>query len=1520
MTSVKRWHTDSIEPTPVDFSPKELSQLVNTNSNEPLYLQIENAKNGPLSPEDAQWLNSVYESFDSYVTSALNTLRIKPWDHDFRIKEEYEQTYTTAPPSDLPIRGVMGRLMSYKEIWNYVYEAEGTVKHCASRSLSPSDWFWRKPEPVPVWSIDCLSSNISKPKSFMTGLNESFPNRVYQVVFEQPWGANLDPTHHWGVYVDKGNRFSNNDSPIRTLMACCAEPVGHTEGCWISLKDDTGAIEGVIKPYQVYSKGVFDGIWSKITESNANVTQDEIKQSYSMGTGFKDAQKYEILHSQIKTALENAAPILAQAYIDYQTVLQKTLDDTENDLMRETNPFESILLTQTNKDIVSLPIRLQHEFNTIQCLGSMNPPIMRDYVNKKVFKVDEMLKEFTYEKMGGIIITLSGNKPYRVKMFKTTIIEDVSVLRSFVEKRNFWGLDPRVIQLNIIADLVQQIRIRLDAFNDPIEIQRKEKLESLQKYSDQLPSTYKPKWIDLQGRLRENELLRVLILRKQSEINEHFRSLRKEREKWTSPDVYALPEYQTLKVSPQDELLEAEFEENIQVAKIVYEINNLLESNKEPKSDDIVDNQEAYTIIYNTFKRIEKIESSINLTDSKFKTVNEMVDVIKSKITFTENMRKNLDLLQKSKKKFRYLAYKHRFLKAKNLQKAVSDKVFEKALLSDIYKSVSTEFVEIETTIQSIQLDWQKFIESKEKEYKQIQEKRKEDANLIITILFGKLSKMPGSITSLIDAGVDLLTVLYPLSAVDGWDQQYIDFNKRIKNLVNTLPKRDYSFTLNDKYPQYKTPEEIELAYIDKWTNNNGLFAQCLSLLSNLRALLNTLDNSTAAADNINTILVGAEKQGEEAADLIEDAAKRLARLKREEEERQRLAREEERKRLANDRETVNRNRNRFNKISVWLNMKDDMFLKYSSEGLSSEQGLRDNGLVYTDEEMQWPVFREGGYLPNQFEFEIPKSQDPYTRVLFERYTPIIEQTWKAFGDYVLFRGTSEQQAKKTYLESLFSQYRQVLSRQPGKVEDIIQEVSTTIFRDEFNNLKMPPDSMFYSNTFIWNLNSCWLDSSFVALFGYPGNKLAQHIMTKGNMFYKQKEITWEFSSEKLMVDYGCAPDDLRKLHEIIVSDIMRIESPLPVNPVCPLKTRNEWTKCVKSPFKIDPLTKNAEGLFGEASSVFETIKELYNIEDLQIEVSPIDAATSMKSSDVVVNANPNTRFYAFDTLWKNTEPDSRGELNVQMDHPNFTLSAIICGSGRHFVTYLYDFIVKRWMFINVGDEPKNSAWNFLVTLPLDIHNIQKAAFKPSIYLYLRKDDIAILTTRNLPKPPPLVPFNAKTNVWDSKFKTKSIEEIYKNLNERYNDFGGKEKDTWAKQLGLLLDDGFFIQGIKEKHPFKNMYTIPNAVREDTTRMMILRYAWANYFEWLGDIKAKNRRLESNMRKALAALQLEPFVDDYAKEMSLFNIKYYPEKESQIQALETVFKSLKDTSPKFVASRKRILGVQLQFNFAELEN
>lgn len=1388
-----RWHTDpQYENTPTQ-KQRELYDLVKLDSYEPLYKNIQKTildiQSQNSSSEDLFWLKSIENAFDSYVTRVLNDIRMEPWDYEHRIRDEYTKIYSETLPLKTSIRTVMGRLMTYKEIWSYAREAESrdTTNNRNCNNNMSNDWFWRRPEPKPIWKRE---------PRFISGIHPTQRDRVYHVTYEKPWNSSalfseLDPNHNWGVFIDQTRSYTT-DAYVRVLMACCAEPVGKTEGCWITLKEDKNAVEGIVKPYRVYHTA-FDNIWLNIS-NNSPLPSDfsqKISDSIQIGTAFQNIDKYEALHKSIKKALLGAAPIIVKAFKDYQEALQATLDanDEAGDLMRDTNPFESIL-TKEQRDTVVLPLKLRDEFNAIQMLSELRDP--KDFVNQSIFKVGDMLKYFTFDKMGGFLLSTTRE---RITLLKTNTFENVSNLQKIIAKIDkTQGKETKDDDLKELKGDIEEILNRIQMLESQrIRISELQKLDSLFKSFDDVtglvPATLD--WNRMQARLTKYENIEIQIINKQVEVNESIKSLRTDD---FVPTTFIISDIIALPPMSADETV---FKENMDVA-ILKKSTEALSIEEVPEAGvlplSIVDLNNQYLLIIDAYTKTKDNLKDIDLPNPIQEKIRDRPGFKNAKTLVTDTITKQNNFLTTIQKNLKRFAARLRFI---DNQTGVSENVKNRVAvdLGFSAKVTASENLREKTqkTKQAALLAYTSELQKETNNYNTEQDNYTKNALVVIKALEIQTKKPIITTDEIKPLFENILQSIESLKTVYALEQQYLNYKNRLEAIFKTLPS---------KVSVDAAPKKGD--YLNAWKTDVLVAASALA--SALQSLLSNLNDLPQQNALVSRALETFETKLSAATVLIETEADRKAKEAREEAEKlekERKKREEEerlrRVQLAKDELEVNNLRAVYTNLDNWTKQSGSSFISGSNTGLSLDRGFQNAGAAllnvnvgFKKQLVENNVLLQNGDIPQFLQTRTPSIQKIYVGIYLENSdTNPIEETWKKLSEWLFYANTSQKKQKEADVLKTLASYKQAVPRLLLSVEEegVLANVSSNKTSDlsTFNSLKIPPDNMFYTETIKWNANSCWLDASFLALFGYPKNIIAQRIVETNNLLTNRRKLAFSDKATKY-IDNDCKEDDLKKLHKGIIEAIFQIQQPKATSPVCYLNVRDLWTKCV-----LGALNRGASGIaddqFNESLSALNTIIELYQLgdiitndqtlsslpdnygqtksrEDLEEECVSRDITYTLGESKEnilqlldndhlyhvwVGPKSPNILYQIIDTATQSGSEDTRWDLKVDFDNNDFVLYSIICASTSHYVVWLKDFRLNKWIFINVDNNKtkETNPWTYFERDDLtyqdntNVNNMQNPHYKPTQYLYIRKSERdRLLTNIPAPIPTPLIKNN----------------------------------------------------------------------------------------------------------------------------------------------------------------------------------
>lgn len=1299
MTDLIRWHTEPEETPFTGYSSstgrrqKELSELINSNSTRPLYWEIQDKLSSPtnLDREDREWLQSIRDAFDSYVIKILNGLHIRPWDFDYNIRKEYELEYGVFPPTDLPLRGVMGRLMSYKEIWNY---SEGVT-----------DWFWRRPQTEPIWTIDCISGGYRNEKTqpfrtVMTGLNPRDLRRAYEVVLERPWTSRLDPVHHWGVYIDQGDNYYKDD-PVRILMACCAEHVGRTDGCWIALRGDPTALEGVVKPYQLFPY-VFRNVWEK----GIIPSEDAIKRDVVWGTAFKDYARYESLHNRIQAGLDAAAKAIRSGYGKYQKVLEAVLDSPGSDSKRDRYPYESnAVLSDTERESIASVIRLQYEFNAIQCIGEM--PSMADYVNKHIFKVSDMLVHFTYDKMGA---ELEGVPNEKLKFFSTSSLEDPQKVKAFTDliakakKEVPANFQPggKYAHLTAVSKSALTLQTQLEYF----KTQQVNYLLLKSLLSDHIALDLKvlntTNLSTLKNSLKEYETRQTETIAKQAEFNTVVKNIRNNLSAAVPAEILIQP--QPFK------------EKGIESLRILIEgrkLKRYITSQTTIRTPGALPLKPAkLQTIYNTIKQAETNATAVLKRTPSIVIPERLKPQTKN---YFIQYQTTIDDIDKDLKDIINTNFPRLITYLTVLSELRIDDPVKEQALKDL--GVEPNVTDAQNVIQVAETKKINAEKQLEKDValiiQQYQVEQTQKSNTAKT----KLEEMKQS-APLPDTQVDpkaeiekrikpLLDALPLLIDVDDLNQLGLKYEKRVGEILNLLPtEKEISDT-----ETAKPKDNVRVNFVTAWNSPQSLYGAAKNLADALAALLALGGNTAANAQNVNTLLDKAEEKAKEARGFIESETVRLARLKREQEEKEeaerlvreaaeRLAREAERKRLEQE--------------------------KLAREAEEARQRLERERLEQERKKKEDQARLES--IINRAKTQIFVQAQDYSKIRFSEVQPLVQEAnliflalkdntsyvevAKLLGIDGLRRAITTQQYDKNtlevtmtsdmlYIHNLYEDSKRweafieayiLFCRQDTSYIQDIKRLATIakIPIDQtpplpFNtyDLQLPVPTpiqipktgdLITTTHFQWtgeDGGTCPYDSIFSALFKIPGLWLERAIYSSRKVSVKNDKCLNDIVDNLPLPEW---------MHQRICKQIRFLQDPSATEKGETCITKKTWKECIS----VDVIGAENQLLDDGRLLIGDLIKYFYNQQRFF-------AGEILARGQTIIQDNPmyETKELLAFTLGKtqNQMIDESGQITytvpLYLNNGKFTLISCVSFQPGHWVSYVRDPRTTEWWYFN---------------------------------------------------------------------------------------------------------------------------------------------------------------------------------------------------------------------------------------------
>lgn len=1373
---VLQWHTDplvSSDDYTEEEEPAKLSDLINTGSTEPLYLQLERAIASPAASggggSNKEWLSSILSAFDLHVTRALHTLHVAPWDREHAIRAEYMRVYgVKSVPPEWNIRAVMARLLTYREVVDYCERAAGGLRGtgasgagsaCAGSATS----FLFAPtaeggggKEVPLWSIDCLSGGIRNPQQkasrFMTGLNPRNPRLSYPVTFERPWSSSraaprLDPLHHWGVYVDRGiddvsNRLGlSSDAPIRTWMACCAEPVGKTDGCWMTLADDTAAVEGIVKPYTLFTT-VFNKAWERmVLSSTPPPTAAELKKDYAIGTAFKDYAYYDALHKRIQASLGMSAAAISDGYARYVQNLQTTLDqnDAAGDALRETNPYERIL-TEEEREYITQTIRLQHEFNKIQCIH-MDPPLMRDYVNERVFRVLDMLKWFTFERMGGLEVdTQSGGKD-RLPMLATDRPDPVKAETLIQKIQDTSQTDVRITTLNEVADELEKVR------NTGAQLERRRQLRAeLQKVDAQYESIsplmrvgLEPSgliWADVKKALKDMENVESSVVAKQRTINDVLRALRTRSSVTVSQtNLPPIPSLSTVAPTP----LVKVFKQNIRATILAETVRT--------KSYGIPQRPPKSPALLKLYQQLESEEKKLSIPPNKTLVT---LDDTSVEIDIRGDERIFNDALTKTAKERESVIAL--VAKTKGQLVAIDDSGSDDTVQLEAVKRLA-----IEDTLRQLAFDVQTKVLQPEAaatntfnaartkanqayQAKIVAEQQRKAAALAaakqaVKAAAGNVSTFTVTATTadpkteVTDKVITpLLAEVALLRALDPTNQTLLAYarsvEERLQNLQQLIPTKE---EIAGADPKIRVPLVAALANTDSILLASKRLAEALSLLAEDL-------NDASRKQTVDNILAKALPYAEAARNTVETVAQMQERLRREAEEKRIRDEQERLKREAEDRERV-RIQNIVNraKAQILVQAQDASRIRYSEVQPLVEEANRQYAAMVSRQPYD--------QVAKMLGIDGHRTSLTTTQYFWDDNT---EQLIVTMTDDMLFLGDVYTDSKRW--EAFIEGYALFVSGNRANIPDILNYAQTAQLPVDQSvpsspntyalqvpvlnkAVTIPPTGdLITARHFRWvaeDGGTCPYDSIFSALFKVPGLWLETAI-------YNARQVTVK-NSECLndVVDGMPLPE---WVHQRVCKQIRFLQDPNSIENGETCITKRTWKNCIS----VDSISDLSRPLDDGRLLIGDLIKYFYKMQKYF-------AGEVLARGQTVIRDNPlfePKELLSF-TLQKTQDQltSESGQVSytvpLYLNNKKFTLISCVSFQPGHWVSYVRDPRTTEWWHFNAAPGGNNVARKIGVSgenVPFTV-TTGNAGEQPCGWYYMRVPEALI--RKPTPPPPP---------------------------------------------------------------------------------------------------------------------------------------------------------------------------------------
>jgi hypothetical protein len=292
-------------------------------------------------------------------------------------------------------------------------------------------------------------------------------------------------------------------------------------------------------------------------------------------------------------------------------------------------------------------------------------------------------------------------------------------------------------------------------------------------------------------------------------------------------------------------------------------------------------------------------------------------------------------------------------------------------------------------------------------------------------------------------------------------------------------------------------------------------------------------------------------------------------------------------------------------------------------------------------------------------------------------------------------------------------------------------------------NAKTPPviapntNTMFNKDIVVWKNNSCWADSTFMSLFGYTGNTLIDDIFGRTQLLKGKKKVI-QFVGRTKDIDYQTIFTEPEKLHNVIIEDIKIMHNTQPtclglgqdLNNYVPTNYQSD----INNTLEVEKLLEFFRDFYTSKKLQISTFNYMNNVNDIQTEIDKVNNVA--KNIDIYVLS-----IYV-DANFKNQTEDMTLMFQKRLNLQDFICCSIIAYSSAHFITFMYDFMLQKWVYMNILENSIRKTLNnglpdkmfdYRVpnkNLPKDIDD--RIEITPCTFFYYRKDALEkILKQKN---------------------------------------------------------------------------------------------------------------------------------------------------------------------------------------------
>jgi hypothetical protein len=1350
----------------------------------------------------------------------------------------------------LPVRGMIGRLLTYKEIKQQIVQARYNSRECTDFETLLMFNYPEKTQETPHDFYQIKNSYTNYMNYTTLGTDDKFSRTPGMSIFE---GTFDSPLNNWGIVIDPKNGSQQ--------WACCGLKE-KSSGCWIAL--EKGQPIGEPRPYRILLKNY----WMDLSDDK-DPTIDLFKNDIQVGTAWKDQIKYELLHDEIFSLwTKDCAQIMLDAFLEHREEMDNNVAD-EKSINKNA---ETLITSDLNKfSKINRLLRLIYEFNK----HTFDVDVLQ--INA-LFQLNEIETIWTEDKRGGLkSLTTPGlrlpNLPTNVVINNTKYTIFFDILDKMTEEINDYK--------RYLVVLFNKI-INLDNSNLNIETiinnhnatyaRRKDQLDEYIKQYNQLGKDGKTVLQNEIDRFVEQEQNIILL---QKNINNVIGKIRKiDNKKLSDTNVFdefknflakefnhALPEEDFTFVNEKDivdNLSILRFDDDVKKLTLLlsdqtYQIDNLkigfindnnIKQNFEKTRDSIVaeknsietflNNLETTFVLndkpiqsgfqdrLNSLKKdsstdfVGKQKRTINLLRMLYITGNSIYsDSVKQKVydnidfnTKITAINKNIkSSISASTQKLADLNREHKIavdeynkqqlLLKTNAEKSINVLVaylnsltFDKKDTTNIYKNIETHLEQMKNSLvnlekyppgKSIYDILMKCIGElensnvKQEIFNAENEQKKRDAYINSwTTLFTEFTKNTKAriIVRIFELVTEYLNDMTKFT-LETYTKNLENTISNIKNAANNLETPEQRKQKEDEESSKRSKEisiitggnviyTIELNPMPTW--KKGIVEDASKKFTEIQKILqdavfnNTSlenDQNNALAD-INVLFHKLNVVNNTEQQFFAEIAPRLLDLFINNKELDDLKNDAIKLR---DGAVIEQNRIQIDtyltfqkieneteqNIQNWINSSFKEF-KYNSStygkylleyihnagGNSDKQYLKDSGFFNKYQfrnETEWNKVFNNSYRNDQYIFIDYNGNDD---------VPALQTTWKLLYDFVLKKDKHSEYnvAKKAFEDSLVA-YKNVL-RDP-KVEKIDASYILVTVTPTSEKGIMPEDgSSFHKNTFSWVNNSCWFDSVFATIFGYPDTTLSNTLLSIKNI--KQITNTITFVNKSTETKTICKPEELITWHEMFTADILTVQNPPANTGVCPLKTNTLW---------LDTCGFNTRGYSNNAAFPVVAINRLLDLYEGINNIVKFTTDIDQKfTENVIVYEEESTTTFEGEN---GIEQIPASEIFTEKSIPNYTLTGLIYhtpGILGHFTAYVKNFIKdsngkvsEKWYYV----DPYSHACE-----EFDFQNLLNGSPKqgyPAYQIFFRNDEIEELKKRLKTPKPSVVPDNIENIV-----------------------------------------------------------------------------------------------------------------------------------------------------------------------------